>query len=86
MNRCCGPALNPTPAIYQGAYRILGHVYVPVGLHKGSHQQWICLENVETGERKDLWTTLLDMDLTTGAIATVEPMEVVAIASKTAPE
>jgi hypothetical protein len=78
--RCCGPAGNESER--NDAYLIDDVAYLSVGLHRGSHQVWECLENIETGERKDLCNFQFKAALETGEIKIVPAMEVLARISK----
>ena len=77
--KCCGPAGAESER--NDAFRIDGAVYLAVGLHRGSHQTWDCLENIDTGERKDLCGFQFKAALSTGEIEPVPAMEVLARAS-----
>jgi len=75
--RCCGPA--GAPSELNDAYEIEGVVYIPVGLHRGALQTWQCIENLETGERKDYCTFNFEAALEVGEIEVVPALEVLAL-------
>ena len=80
LMRCCGPAGAESPR--NGVYRIKGDVYLVVGEHRGSHQTWSCLENIETGERKDYADLNFDVALEMGKVEELPAMEALALAAK----
>jgi hypothetical protein len=80
MMKCCGPA--GAPSELTAGYRINGKVFLPVGLHRGSHQTWQCFEDVETGERFDYCTFRFETAVATGKAEEVPAMEMLALTAR----